>query len=141
MSRIHFAVFLIAFTATVGAAGGADPTETFESAGEAELAGGFEGQATCAIAEDPGKTGNHVLRVDWEPASATHIGVNLKRSTKELLTKAGSYTVTARVNLEQASPECSSMAFRLVDATRNEVYQFSAPLENQGHPGWQTVSW
>jgi hypothetical protein len=52
----------------------------------------------------------------------------------------GVYEITAKVNFEQCGVEVTRMAIRLVDAN-NETFQYSAPVEKNGEPGWTEMKW
>lgn len=95
----------------------------------------------CSIAEDPGKAGNKVFKMNWQPHKGTHVGANLMNPRPILFELQGKYKITARVNLEQVGPECKQLALRMVDKTGNETFQVGAALTNPGEPGWQEISW
>lgn len=92
------------------------------------------------IAEDPGKSGNRVMKISWAPHSGTHVAGSLESPGAIVINSPGIYEITAKVNFEQCGPEVTSMALRVVDSG-NETFQFSAPVDKAGEPGWSEMKW
>lgn len=118
----------------------AEVAEDFESSPVVIVEPNSHAETTSEIVEDPGKPGNHVWKISWNPHSGTHVAGSLSVPGVALLRDSGKYEITARVNLEQCPLEVTSMALRVVDSG-NETFQYSAPVEKHGEPGWTEMKW
>lgn len=118
----------------------AEVVEDFESSPAVTVEGNSHEETRCEIAEEPGKADNRVFRLSWNAHSGTHVAGSLTAPGAVLFQDTGKYEITARVNLEQCPLEALNVAIRVVDAG-NETFQYSAPIEKHGEPGWTEMKW
>jgi len=119
---------------------GSEVLEDFESEPQAKVENNSDSETRCAVSEDPGKAGNHVLKLSWAAHSGTHVAGSLSVPGAVVFREPGIYEVAVNVNLEQCPPDVRRMALRVVDA-RNEAFQYSVPVEHGGEPGWTVIKW
>lgn len=127
-------------TVLVSARAGAEVAEDFETSPAVVVEGNSHEETRCEVSEEPGKADNRVLKLSWKAHAGTHVAGSLTAPGAVLFQDTGKYEVTARVNLEQCPSEAINLAIRVVDAG-NETFQYSAPIEKHGEPGWTEVKW
>jgi len=118
----------------------AEVIEDFESSPAAIVEPNSHEETQCEVVVDPAKSDNRVLKLSWSPHSGTHVAGSLSAPGPAVAQDSGTYEIMAKVNLEQCGLEVTRMAIRLVDAN-NETFQFSAPVEKNGEPGWTEMKW
>lgn len=120
--------------------GVAEVMEDFESSPAVMVENNSHEETQAAIVEDPAKPDSRAMKLSWKAHSGTHVAGSLATPGVALIQEPGVYEITAKVNLEQCPLEMKSLALRVVDGG-NETFQYSAPIEKAGEPGWTEMKW
>jgi hypothetical protein len=118
----------------------AEVMEDFESSPAVMVENNSHEETQAAIVEDPAKPDSRAMKLSWKAHSGTHVAASLTVPGVALIQEPGVYEITAKVNLEQCPLEMKSIALRVVDGG-NETFQYSAPIEKAGEPGWTEMKW
>lgn len=119
----------------------AEVKEDFNNLGDLRASGTTDdANVESEVIVDPSDNTNKVLMLGWSQHKGSHVTTHLTRKGATLIDIPGTYTITAKVNLEECGASCKGLALRLVDSN-GEIFQFSHTVTKDERFGWQTISW